>query len=72
MFVAGDFLTRANTLGIRKRVNNADTSMPPITARASGTMASLPGNNEKANGERDAIRVSEVIRIGLTRIRAAV
>ena len=45
--------------------------MPPITARASGIMASPPGAKWTESGSMEATRVSDVIRIGRSRIRAA-
>ena len=46
--------------------------MPPMTARARGTMASLPGKRSKAKGSMEATRVKVVMRMGRTRMRAAV
>src|SRR5262249_42564221 len=60
-------ITRANTAGRAKRVVAVAAASPPITARPSGAVWSLPSPDPMAIGTIPAIIAQLVIRIGRTR-----
>ena len=53
--------------GTRKSVSRVETSIPPMTARARGIMASPPGARWNESGSIDATRVMDVMMIGRKR-----
>ena len=68
------FEKRSSTVysaGTRNSVKTVDTVSPPMTARASGRLVSLPSPMPSAIGIRPTMVAMVVIRIGRSRVRPA-